>query len=102
METARTGSAVSDPGKPARCGTRVAGGNRLGLGVLLAFTVKGIFTTAAMCMALLAPKLEEGYDVLPYVLACVAVCIGGCAALGRTHRAGTSEEPKPAGQDSPA
>ena len=63
METAPTGSTLSDSGKPAPRSRRVAGGRRLGLGVLLAFTVKGIFTTAAMVMALAAAKMEEGYGV---------------------------------------
>lgn len=83
-------SAASGPGKPlSHCG-RLAGGRRLGLGVLLAFTVKGIFTTTLMVAALMAAGPEEGHDALlnVHVLVWLAVGIGGYAALRRTHGSG--------------
>jgi len=59
MEMARVSSAVSGFGESAACGKGSAGARRLGLGVLLAFTLKGIVTTAAMVMALLAVWPDE-------------------------------------------
>jgi hypothetical protein len=61
--------------------------------VLLAFTIKGIFTTGVMVMALLAAMLDEGNDVLLHVLVWLAVGIGGYAVLGGTHGAGAGEDP---------
>ena len=72
-------------------------GRRLGLGVLLAFTVKGIFTTAVMLGAVAAASLEEGHDVLlpVHILVWLAVGIGAYAAFSGTNEAGSKEEPRP-------
>ena len=91
METVPMGSTASGAGKPSLRCEWFAGGRRLGLGVLLAFTVKGIFTTVLMVAALLAASLEEGDVPLPHILIWLAVGIGGYAALGRAHRGGADE-----------
>ncbi len=93
MESAPMKSAASGPGKPASHRGWFAGGRRLGLGVLLAFTVKGIFTTALMVVTLAAASLEEGHDaLLPlYLVVWLAVGIGAYAVLGGANRASPSE-----------
>ncbi len=93
--------AVTGTGKPtSRCGWLASGSHRLGLGVLLAFTVKGIFTTALIVSVLLAGSPEEDHDVWlnMHVLIWLAVGIGGYATLRKKHGAGDS---KPEGRDSP-
>jgi hypothetical protein len=55
----KTGGVVSGSGIPGLCSRRIAGSRRLGLGVLLAFTVKGIFATAAIVVAMLAATRDD-------------------------------------------
>ncbi len=104
MESAPVKSAASGFGKPAAHRGWLAGGRWLGLEVLLAFTVKGIFTTALMVVTLAAASLEEGHDVLLplYLVVCLAVGIGVYAVFGGASRAGPSARSGPTREDSSA
>jgi hypothetical protein len=58
-----------------------ARGRRLGFGVLVAFTVKGLRTTALMLLALLAATASGGTEMLPHLLVWLIACTGGFALL---------------------
>ena len=80
----QTNGAAPGPVRPSPRWGWPGGGRRLGLGVLLAFTVKGLFTTALMVAALSASAADEDAYVLPHVLCwLMAVGIGGVATVRR-------------------
>lgn len=66
-------------GKPAHWLARC---RQLGFGVLLAFTLKGICTTALIISALFASTEDGSVDMVPHLLVWTVACIGGFCVLG--------------------
>ena len=61
-------------------------GRQLGVGVLIAFTVKGICTTAMIVAAIFAAADDGGLAMTPHVLLWTVACIGGFCMLGGWRR----------------
>jgi len=59
---------------------------QLGIGVLIAFTVKGICTTAMIVAAIFAAADDGGLAMTPHVLLWTVACIGGFCMLGGWRR----------------
>lgn len=70
----------------AQSGNWFARGRQLGIGVLIAFTVKGICTTAMILTALFATVDESATEMMPHVLLWTVACIGGFCMLGGWRR----------------
>ena len=66
----------------AQPGSWSARGRQLGVGVLIAFTVKGICTTAVILTAMFAAMDDSGSDLFPHLLVWTVACIGGFCMLG--------------------
>jgi hypothetical protein len=81
-----------DCGKPAHWLARC---RQLGFGVLLAFTLKGICTTALIISALFASTEDGSVDMVPHLLVWTVACIGGFCMLGgwRSARRRTGAQP---------
>lgn len=83
-----------EAGDSARSGHWSARGRQFGVGVLIAFTLKGICTSAVIVTALFAVRDEGGADLFPHLLVWTVVCIGGFCMLGgwrHTRRRGAEE-----------
>lgn len=65
--------------RPERWSVR---GRQLGLGVLIAFTLKGICTSTVIIAALFASMDESSTEMFPHLLAWTVACIGGFCMLG--------------------
>jgi Na+/proline symporter len=61
-------------------------GRQLGFGVLIAFTVKGICTTAMIFAAIFAAADDGALAMMPHVLLWTVACIGGFCMLGGWRR----------------
>jgi hypothetical protein len=61
---------------------RFARARQLGIGVLIAFTVKGICTTAMILAALFAAVDDNADEMFPHLLVWTVACIGGFCMLG--------------------
>jgi hypothetical protein len=59
-----------------------ARGRQLGIGVLIAFTIKGICTSAMIIAALFAAMDDSSADLFPHLLVWTMACIGGFCMLG--------------------
>jgi len=68
--------------KGARAGSWFARGRQLGVGVLIAFTIKGICTTAVILTAMFAAMEDGDSDLFPHLLVWTVACIGGFCMLG--------------------
>lgn len=75
-----------------------ARGRRWGLGVLIAFTVKGVVTTTLILGTLFASVDDSSAAVLPHLLIWTVACIGGFCMLGGWRRNGRPEQAHPAGR----
>jgi len=73
-------------GNRAQNGNWFARGRQLGIGVLIAFTVKGLCTTAMILTALFAAVDESATEMMPHVLLWTVACIGGFCMLGGWRR----------------
>ena len=77
----RRGNATDGP----QAAAWAARGRQLGFGVLVAFTLKGICTTALMGAAFFAVTENAGTELLPHLLVWLVACIGGFALLRGAH-----------------
>ena len=68
--------------EPVPNGAWYGHGRQLGLGVLVAFTVKGVCTTAMIVFALFVAMDESGTEMFPHLLVWTGACIGGFCVLG--------------------
>jgi hypothetical protein len=72
----------TQPAERARPENWSVRGRQLGLGVLIAFTVKGICTSTVIIAALFASMDEGSTEMFPHLLAWTIACIGGFCMLG--------------------
>ena len=81
-----------DCGKPAHWLARC---RQLGFGVLLAFTLKGICTTALIISTLFASTEDGSVEMVPHLLVWTVACIGGFCMLGGWRSARCRSGPQP-------
>ena len=67
-------------------GVWFARGRRFGLGVLIAFTLKGICTTTIILTALFSTLDDSVVEMAPHLLAWTLAAIGGFCLLGGWRR----------------